>query len=127
MQMIRESRGRRVVIGGLGDIELSAKRRFSVRQDVGLMFQHTLIYGLKLPTGASDHRDVDGGRADPHDQTGTGKLGLILGYAFDRERLHDTVWASARYHRELGGGFRMGDMLEADASYGWWLIQPNEA
>jgi len=131
MQSLREQRiggrMRRSVIGGMGDAELTAKRRFSVHQDVGLMRQHSLIYGLKLPTGESDHRDVDGDRADPHDQPGTGNLGLILGYAWDQERVHDTIWASGRYHRDLGGGFRMGDMLEADVAYGRWLILANEA
>jgi len=34
---------------------------------------------------------VDGSRADPHDQTGTGKPGLVFGYAWDRERLEDTI------------------------------------
>jgi hypothetical protein len=131
MEGIREAlvggRRRRVVINGLGDIELTAKRRFSVHQEEGLTVQHSLIYGLKLPTGENDHRDVDGERAHPHDQTGTGKVGLILGYAWDRERVEDTLWASFRYHRDVGGGFRMGDMLEVDAAYGRWLIVPNEA
>ncbi|MBM3458866.1 MAG: hypothetical protein FJX77_10090, partial [Armatimonadetes bacterium] len=126
MQSIREQRrgGRRkVAIGGLGDLELTAKRRFSVRQDEGLNIQHSLIYGIKFPTGENRHRDVDGSRAAPHDQPGSSKPGLVLGYAWDRERLHDTLWASARYHRDLGSGFRMGDMLEADVAYGRWLVQ----
>jgi hypothetical protein len=131
MQSIRETRidgrKRRVVISGLGDLELTAKRRFTVRQGEGWMIQHSLIYGLKLPTGESGHRDVDGGRADPHDQLGTGNPSLILGYAWDRERVDDTIWASFRYHRDLGGGFRMGDMLEADLAYGRWFIRPNRA
>ena len=131
MQSLREQgrgrRGKRVVLGGLGDIELTAKRRFSVKQEVGLLVQHSLIYGLKLPTGESNLRDLDGALAHPHDQPGSGKPGLILGYAWDRERIDDTLWASMRYHRDLGGGFRMGDMLEADAAYGRWLIRANEA
>jgi hypothetical protein len=131
MQSVREQRKggkvRRVVIGGLGDVELLAKRRFSHRVEEGLNVQQSLVYGLKLPTGASDHRDVGGDRADPHDQTGTGNLGLVLGYAWDRERIADTLWASLRYHRDLGGGFRMGDMLEIDAAYGRWLKLANEA
>lgn len=114
-------------ISGLGDITLRAKRRFSVRQDIGLNVQQSLLYGVKLPTGASHHRDPDGSRADPHDQTGTGKLGILLGYAWDRERLDDTVWASVVWTRDLGSGFRMGDMVMLDAAYGKWLIRPNEA
>lgn len=131
MQSIREQRRdrrkRQTVINGLGDVELLAKRRFSVHQAEGLNVQQSLIYGLKLPTGESSHRDVNGRRADPHDQPGTGNLGLVLGYAWDRERIEDTIWASFRYHRDLGGGFRMGDMLEVDTAYGRWLLRPNEA
>lgn len=114
-------------VSGLGDITLRAKRRFSVRQAEGLNVQHSLLYGLKLPTGESDHRDPDGGRADPHDQTGTGKVGLVLGYAWDRETIEDTIWVSSVWTRDLGGGFRMGDMVSLDAAYGRWLIRPNEA
>jgi len=131
MQSLREQRvagrTRRTVINGLGDIELLAKRRFSAHQEEGLNIQQSLLYGLKLPTGEDGHRDLGGRRADPHDQTGTGNLGLLLGYAWDRERVEDTVWASLMYHRDLGGGFRMGDMLEVDTAYGRWLIRPNEA
>jgi len=131
MQSVREQhlggRTRRSVINGLGDVELLAKRRFSVRQAEGLNVQQSLVYGLKLPTGESDHQDVTGRRADPHDQPGTGNLGLVLGYAWDRERIDDTIWASVRYHQDVGGGFRMGDMLEADTAYGRWLLRPNEA
>jgi len=127
MQSLRERRRGRVVIGGLGDIELTAKRRFSVRQAEGLNVQHSFVYGLKLPTGESRHRDLDGRRAHPHDQPGTGRPGAVLGYAWDRERVHDTLWASARYHRDLWGAYRMGDMVEADVAYGLWLIQANEA
>jgi hypothetical protein len=118
---------RSAVISGLGDITLRAKRRFSVRQDVGLNVQHSLLFGIKLPTGESDHRAPDGERADPHDQTGTGRPGILLGYAFDRERIDDTIWASVVWTRDLGGGFRMGDMLVLDLAYGPWLRRPNEA
>jgi hypothetical protein len=118
---------RAVVISGLGDITLRAKRRFSARQDVGLNVQHSLLYGIKLPTGESHHRDPDGERADPHDQTGTGKLGFLLGYAFDRERIDDTIWTSVVWTRDVGEGFRMGDMVNLDAAWGPWLIRPNEA
>lgn len=131
MESLREQRraGRRrqVTISGLGDLRLLAKRRFHVEQGDALNIQHSLVYGLKLPTGDSGRRDVTGRRADPHDQPGTGKPGVVLGYAWDRERLNDTIWASLMYERDLGGGFRMGDMLEADLAYGYWLKRANEA
>jgi hypothetical protein len=114
-------------ISGLGDITLRAKRRFSARQNVGLNVQQSLLYGIKLPTGESHHRAPDGSRADPHDQTGTGRLGILLGYAWGRETIEDTVWASLVWTRDLGSGFRMGDMVMLDAAYGRWVIRPNEA
>jgi hypothetical protein len=120
-------RVRAATISGVGDLTLRAKRRFSRRQEIGLNVQHSLLYGIKLPTGANDHRAPHGGRADPHDQTGTGRLGLVLGYAFDRERIADTFWSSVVWKRDLGGGFRMGDMLEGSVAYGRWLVIPNEA
>jgi hypothetical protein len=118
---------RRVVISGLGDLELTAKRRFRARQEVGLSIQQALIYGIKLPTGASDHPDVDGGRAAPREQPGTGRIGLTFGYAWDRETIKDTIWASTRLHQDLGGGFRVGLRGELDAAYGYWFRRPNEA
>lgn len=114
-------------IAGLGDLRLRAKRRFSVRQEEELNVQHSLIYGLKLPTGRNDHGSPDGGRAHPHDQAGTGKLGLVLGYAWDRETVEDTLWFSTVWRRDLGGGFRMGDMLEFSLAYGRWVLLPLES
>jgi hypothetical protein len=117
----------RATLSGLGDIHLYAKSRVSAKQEVGFQIQQTVLYGLKLPTGESHHRDQFGERAHPHDQPGTGKLGLLLGYAADRETLEDTVWGSVIWTRDLGGGFRMGDMVDASIAYGRWLIRPNEA
>jgi hypothetical protein len=118
---------RRATLSGLGDINIHAKSRISAKQEVGFQLQQTVMYGLKLPTGRSHHRNQFGERAEPHDQPGTGKWGLLLGYAADRETLKDTVWGSVIYTRDLGGGFRMGDMVDANIAYGRWLIQPNEA
>jgi len=118
---------RSAVISGLGDITFNAKSRFKARQEEGLSIQHTAIYGVKLPTGRSTHLDPDGERASPHDQTGTGKPGLVLGYAVDRETLKDTIWGSIEWTRDIGGGFRMGDMIDANVAYGRWLKMANEA
>ena len=126
-QEMVDGRVRSAVISGLGDITLGAKSRFKARQEEGLSIQHTLLYGIKFPTGRSDHRDPDGERAAPHDQTGTGKPGIMLGYAVDRETLKDTIWANVEWHRDLGGGFRMGDMIEFNAAYGRWVKFANEA
>jgi hypothetical protein len=109
----------------MGDITLRAKYRFGLKQAVGYQQQHSALIGLKLPTGESDHRWPNGERLDPHEQTGSGKLGFVLGYAWDRETIHDTIWASAVWMRDLGGGFRRGNMVELDAAWGPWLIRAN--
>ncbi len=131
MEAVREQRigggRRRVVINGLGDLTLMAKRRFSVHQAESLNIQHSLMYGIKLPTGESDHRDPSGRRASPFDQPGTGKPGFLLGYAGDREQLIQTIWGSVIWTRDVGGGFQRGDMVEADTAYGRWLVRPNQA
>lgn len=114
-------------IRGVGDLVLSAKRRFAVRQAEGLNIQHSVLYGVKLPTGESDHRAPDGSRANPHEQPGTGRPGILLGYSWNRETVRDTLWASIRWSRDLGGGFRMGDMLDLDAAQGRWVVRANEA
>lgn len=119
-------RTRSSLVSGVGDVTLRFKRRFSVRQEVALNVQQSLLWGLKLPTGRDDHRGPDGRRLEPHSQTGTGNPGIMLGYAWDRETLEDTAWASVVWTRDVGGGFRMGDMVELSAAYGRWLIRPNE-
>lgn len=113
-------------INGLGDIVVSSKSRIGIKQEEELSIQQTLVFGVKLPTGRSNHLDPDGSRASPHDQTGTGKPGLVLGYAIDRETLQDTIWANVEYRRDLGKGFRMGDMMEFNLAYGRWLKFANE-
>jgi hypothetical protein len=112
-------------VSGIGDITVRAKRRFSARQEEGLNVQQALLYGLKLPTGRNDKRFPDGTRLEPHDQAGTGNVGLLLGYAWDRETIDDTIWASAVWTRDLGGGFRMADMVDLSIAYGRWLVRPN--
>ena len=118
-------RVQRATVSGLGDIMLRGKYRFGLKQATGFQVQHSALFGVKLPTGASDHRFANGERLDPSDQTGSGKLGFLLGYAFDRETVADTVWASARWMRDVGGGFRRGDHVELDTAYGYWLKRAN--
>jgi hypothetical protein len=117
----------RAGVAGLGDIGLHIKSRLSARQGVGLSVQQSILYGLKLPTGRDDAIGPDGERLEPHHQPGTGNLGVRLGYMWDRETTRDTTWASFRWSRDLGGGFRMGDMAELDVAYGYWLRPQNEA
>lgn len=108
-------------VSGPGDVSIRAKSRISARQGIGTNQQQSVLYGLKLPTGADDHRIPGVGRLEPHSQAGTGNFGTVLGYAWDLERLQDTTWASIVWTRDIGGGFRMGDMLLFDAAYGYWV------
>jgi hypothetical protein len=114
-------------VSGLGDAQIRAKRRFSGHQDLGLNIQHSLIYGAKLPTGRDNVTGPGGMRMDPQDQPGTGNLGFLLGYTGDRETVVDTIWWSTLWQRDLGGGFRMGDMVEVTAAYGRWVKIAREA
>jgi len=118
-------RGARV--SGPGDAMFEAKYRFHLRQARGFQTSQTLVAGWKFPTGADDRTGPDGSRLPPGEQPGTGRQGIEIGYAFDRERLVDTFWASGFYHHELGDGFRTGDMVELDAAYGRWISRPNVA
>jgi hypothetical protein len=125
-----ENSGGRVqqtTVSGLGDVMLRGKYRFGLQQATGFQVQHSALFGVKLPTGDSEHRFPNGERLDPSDQTGSGKAGFLLGYAFDRETIKDTVWASARWMRDVGGGFRRGNHVELDTAYGYWFKRANTA
>ncbi len=114
-------------VSGIGDATLEAKYRFHLHQETGFQTGQTLVVGWKLPTGADDRVGADGARLAPGDQPGSGRHGVRLGYAYDRERLVDSFWASFSYDHDFGDGFRKGDMGEADASYGRWVVRPNTA
>jgi hypothetical protein len=118
-------RVQRTTLSGLGDIMLRAKYRFGLKQATGFQMQHSALFGIKLPTGASNHRFPNGARLNPSEQAGSGKPGFLLGYAWDRETIKDTLWASARWMRDVGGGFRRGDHLELDTAYGYWFKRAN--
>lgn len=107
---------------GLGDAIFSLKNRYHA--DFGLDFkkQFSYLVGIQLPTGEHNGRNPDGTRLMPSEQPGSGNFGLALGWAFDYERLQDTVWVSAHYQHDLfGRADRKGDELELDANYGYWV------
>jgi hypothetical protein len=120
-----ESRETRV--SGIGDALLAAKVRFRVRQETGFQTSQALVAAWKVPTGDHDREGPDGMRLMPADQPGSGKHGVVLGYAADVERLVDSAWTSVFYSHDFGDGFRRGDMLEVDAAYGRWVVRPNVA
>jgi hypothetical protein len=113
---------------GLADIRVRAKFRFYARLAPRFKEQHALLAGVKLPTGDDDAmRDVHGVRHDARDQLGSGKVGTLLGYAYDRTDLRRALWASALWRRDLGDGFRLGDAAEVNVAAGYWFVRPNVA
>lgn len=131
LQQERRGGGRSsAFVSGLGDITLRAKQRLAGSRGEGTQSQHSLFYGVKLPSGASDkqYRGAGGSRRlDPIDQAGTGKPGLLLGYGWTGENLHNAVWTSVVWQRDVGGGFRRGDLVEGTATAARWFLRPNEA
>lgn len=126
-----QERGRgSAFVSGLGDITLRAKQRLSAARGEGSQSQHSLFYGLKLPTGASDKRyDAGPGprRLDPIDQAGTGQPGLLLGYGWTGETLENAYWSSVVWQRDVGGGFRRGDLVDGTATSARWLKRADAA
>src|SRR5439155_1159387 len=83
--------------------------------------------GWKIRTGSDQRTGPGGSRLPPGDQPGSARHGIEIGYAYDRERLANSFWASLFFDHEFGDGFRRGDAGELDATYGWWLLRPNVA
>jgi len=117
----------RTRVSGVGSAMLRAKYRIHLRQETGFQTAQTIIAGWKIPTGSDQRTGPDGSRLLPEDQPGSAGHGIEVGYAYDREHLADSLWASLFYDHEFGQGFRRGDTGELDASYGWWLLRPNVA
>lgn len=59
-----------------GDIRLLGR----YQRDYSALATHGVSFGLKLPTGATDERNVDGDLAERSLQPGTGTSDIILGY-----------------------------------------------
>jgi hypothetical protein len=116
-----QGRRRSTIASGLGNLMLSAKSRLLERFGEDWKIHHAVSLGLQLPTGENSGRLPDGTLLGPSFQPGSGKFGLMLGYAFAYERLQDTTWASVMYQYDFGGTGRRGDLLMVDAAYGYWL------
>lgn len=133
IQQVRQGgRSGNSFVSGLGDMTLRAKQRISASRGEGSQSQHSVFYGVKLPTGQDDHHySFRGGvprrRLDPIDQSGTGNPGLLLGYGWTGETLERAAWAGITWRRDIGGGFRLGDTLEATGTVAQWVKRPNEA
>jgi hypothetical protein len=108
-------------VQGLGDVVVSAKSRIHQRFGEDWKEHQSFTVGLQLPTAEHKGRSPDGARLGPSFQPGSGKWGMVLGYAYAFERLEDTAWASAMYSRDFGGAGTKGDMVMLDLNYGRWM------
>ena len=70
-------------VNGIGDLLLSAKVRFHLRQDTGFQTSQAVALAWKLPTGDDDLSGPGGERLIPSDQPGSGQHGFEVGYAID--------------------------------------------
>jgi len=102
-------------VSGLGDMSLLAKYRVTNGESGGL----ALIGGIKLPSGGTQARSLDGERLETEHQSGTGSWDPILGAAFGAELGWATLDGSALYqfsgkgaqHTELGDRLQAGFAL----------------
>jgi hypothetical protein len=98
-------------VSGIGDMSLLAKYRVTNGESGGL----ALIGGIKLPTGGTHQRSLDGERLETEHQPGTGSWDPILGAAFGASLGWATLDGSVLYQFS-GKGAQMtelGDRLQA--------------
>jgi Putative MetA-pathway of phenol degradation len=94
-------------VAGIGEMSLLAKYRLSESRGPGL----ALIAGIKLPTGSTHQRSLDGERLETEHQPGTGSWDPILGASASASLGAVTLTASALYQFSGRGAqhTRLGD------------------
>ena len=101
-------------IAGVGDLNLLAKYRLTGEQ--GLRF--ALVGGLKIPTGSTHKRDLEGERLETEHQPGTGSWDPIVGASAAMKSGAVQLTASALYQFAGKGAqdTRLGDRLQGGIS-----------
>ena len=97
-------------VAGVGDMSLLAKYRLSDGGTAGL----ALIGGIKVPTGSTHKKSLDGERLETEHQLGTGSWDPILGAAASAQLGAVQLTASALYQFSTEGAQRtqLGDRLQ---------------
>ncbi|MBV8907581.1 MAG: transporter, partial [Sphingomonas sp.] len=97
-------------VAGIGDMNLLAKYR--VTEGMGPSF--ALIAGLKLPTGSTHKKSLDGERLETEHQPGTGSWDPIFGASASAPLGAVTLTASALYQLSTKGAqdTRLGNRLQ---------------
>jgi hypothetical protein len=98
-------------VSGFGDVSLLAKYHLTAGPGGGV----ALIGGVKLPTGGTHQRSLDGERLETEHQPGTGSWDPILGAAFGADLGWATLNGSALYQVSGKGAqaTELGDRLQA--------------
>jgi hypothetical protein len=101
-------------IASIGDMSLLAKYRFGGSERTGF----ALIGGIKLPTGSTHKRSLEGERLETEHQPGTGSWDPIVGASASTPLGLVTLTASALYQFTNGGAqhTRLGDRLQGGAA-----------
>jgi hypothetical protein len=98
------------IVAGFGDMNLLAKYRLTGEE--GLRF--AIVGGVKLPTGSTQKRDLNGNRLETEHQLGTGSWDPVFGASAAAKLNSLQLTVSALY--QLSGGdaqhTRMGDRLQ---------------
>lgn len=98
---------------GLGDSILLGKYKIYNKQ-----FGLAGIFGLKLPTGYTDEKNMAGERFEPELQPGTGSLDYILGVSANKKINHLIILdGTVLYHLKTGGDqdYEFGDIIRTTA------------
>jgi len=97
-------------VSGIGDFTLLAKYRLTEDQKYGF----ALIGGIRVPTGSTHHRGLDGERLETEHQPGTGSWDPILGASAAAPLGSITFSASALYQFSGRGAqrSRLGNRLQ---------------
>ena len=98
-------------VAGLGDLSLLAKYRLTHLEDAGF----ALIAGIKVPTGSTHKRDLEGVRLETEHQPGTGSWDPIIGAVGGSKIGPLQVNVSALYQFSGKGAqhTRLGDRAQA--------------
>jgi hypothetical protein len=98
-------------VTGFGDVTLLAKYRVTGGHHGGV----ALVGGIKVPTGSTHERDLDGERLETEHQPGTGSWDPIVGAAFGAELGWATLDGSVLYQFAGTGAqhTQLGDRLQA--------------
>ncbi len=109
-------------VSGIGDMSLLAKYRVTEGEETGF----ALIAGLKMPTGSTHRRSIDGERLETEHQPGSGSWDPILGASAATGMGPVRLTASALYQWSTRGAqdTRLGNRLQAGIALSHRFGQP---